>query len=101
MNVKLVSLTKPLIEGLNNTEDIVAYCARVSNPANQMNTETAPKLIRYLIKHNHWSPMEMVSVCFEIQTSRAIPPKYFAIAAFLFKSLAKDILPPQVLNLLK
>jgi thymidylate synthase (FAD) len=89
MNVKLVSLTKPLIEGLNNTEDIVAYCARVSNPANQMNTETAPKLLRYLIKHNHWSPMEMVSCCFEIQTSRAIAAQILRHRSFSFQEFSQ------------
>ena len=56
MEVKLVSTTKPVIEGVENAEDIVAYCARVSNPTNQNNTETAPRLIKYLIKHKHWSP---------------------------------------------
>jgi len=89
MNVKLVSLTKPLIEGLNNTEDIVAYCARVSNPANQMNTETAPKLLRYLIKHKHWSPMEMVSCCFEIQTSRAIAAQILRHRSFSFQEFSQ------------
>jgi thymidylate synthase (FAD) len=89
MNVKLISLTKPVVEGLNNTEDIVAYCARVSNPSNQMNTETAPKLIRYLIKHNHWSPMEMVSVCFEIQTSRAIAAQILRHRSFSFQEFSQ------------
>jgi len=89
MNVKLVSLTKPVIEGLNNTEDIVAYCARVSNPSNQMNTETAPKLLRYLIKHKHWSPMEMVSVCFEIQTSRAIAAQILRHRSFSFQEFSQ------------
>ena len=89
MNVKLISLTKPVVEGLNNTEDIVAYCARVSNPSNQMNTETAPKLLRYLIKHKHWSPMEMVSVCFEIQTSRAIAAQILRHRSFSFQEFSQ------------
>ena len=72
MKVKLISLTKPEVEGLDAPEDIVAYCARVSNPSNQMNTETAPRLIKYLIKHKHWSPFELASMCVEITTSRAI-----------------------------
>jgi len=89
MNVKLVSLTKPLIEGLNNAEDIVAYCARVSNPSNQMNTETAPKLIRYLLKHKHFSPFEMVSCCFEIQTSRAIAAQILRHRSFSFQEFSQ------------
>lgn len=89
MNVKLVSLTKPLVEGLNNAEDIVAYCARVSNPSNQMNTETAPKLIRYLLKHKHFSPFEMVSCCFEIQTSRAIAAQILRHRSFSFQEFSQ------------
>ena len=56
MNVKLISLTKPLDDEMN-CEDLIAYCARVSNPSNQNNTETAPNLLKYLIKHKHWSPL--------------------------------------------
>ena len=68
MNVKLVSYTKPteefVKEGVKvDLLDLVAFCARVSNPANQMNTETSEKLVKYLIKHAHWSPLEMVNVC--------------------------------------
>jgi thymidylate synthase (FAD) len=72
MPVSLVSATKPNIEGLTSAEDLISYCARVSNPSNQFNTETAPKLLAYLIKHKHWSPFEMVSMTVEIKTSRAI-----------------------------
>ena len=89
MKVKLVSITKPLIEGLSSTEDIVAYCARVSNPSNQMNVETAPKLIRYLIKNKHWSPFEMVSLCFEIETSRAIAAQILRHRSFSFQEFSQ------------
>jgi thymidylate synthase (FAD) len=85
MNVKLVSITKPEIEGLNTAEDLIGYCARVSNPSNQLNTETAPKLLKYLIKHEHWSPMEMVSMCVEIKTSRAIATQIIRHKSFNFQ----------------
>lgn len=72
MAVKLISLTNPLVEGINNAEELIVYCARVSNPSNQLNVETSPKLIRYCIEHGHWSIFEQVSMCFQIKTSRAI-----------------------------
>ncbi|AFY71201.1 Thymidylate synthase thyX [Thalassoporum mexicanum PCC 7367] len=72
MKVTLVSKTLPLVAESLTPEEFVVYTARVSNPTNQMNTETAPKLIKFLIKYKHWSPFEMVDFCFEIQTSRAI-----------------------------
>ena len=76
MNVKLVSYSCPTPEfesqGIGDAQDLIAYCARVSNPGNQDNTDTAEKLVRYLIKNKHWSPLEMVSVCLEIDTTRDI-----------------------------
>ncbi len=72
MAVKLISLTNPLVEGINNAEELIVYCARVSNPSNQLNVETSPKLIRYCIEHGHWSIFEQASMCVEIKTSRAI-----------------------------
>jgi thymidylate synthase (FAD) len=76
MKVKLISYSKPTRElvsdGLYDAQDLVAFCARVSNPANQYNTETSEKLIKYLIKLQHWSPLEMVYACFEIETTRDI-----------------------------
>lgn len=76
MEVKLVSMTEPgerlRALGIKNAEEIVVYCARVSSPDNQLNTETAPKLLAYLIKNKHWSPFEMIDVTFEITTSRGI-----------------------------
>ena len=89
MKAKLVSITKPEIEGLDNAEDLIAYCARVSNPSNQMNTETAPRLLAYLIKHKHWSPFEMVDVCFEIETSRAIAAQILRHRSFSFQEFSQ------------
>ena len=76
MKVSLVSYTKPagILEesDVKTLTDLVAYCARVSNPTNQMNSATSEKLIKYLIKHKHWSPLEMVDVTMEIETTRDI-----------------------------
>ena len=71
MEVKLVSTTEPNSFLCNNSEELIAYCARVSNPENQHNRETAPRLLKFLIKHGHWSPFEMVDMTVEIKTSRA------------------------------
>ena len=89
MNVKLIAVTSPRIEGLNNAEDIVSYCARVSNPSNQMNTETAPRLLKYLIKHQHWSPLEMVSACLEIETTRDIARQILRHRSFSFQEFSQ------------
>jgi thymidylate synthase (FAD) len=73
MSVKLVSMTKSLIgEKELSAEELIVYIARVSNPENQLNTETADRLLAYLINKSHWSPFEMVDVTFEVNTSRAI-----------------------------
>jgi thymidylate synthase (FAD) len=89
MSVKLISLSNPLIPGLQNAEDLITYCARVSNPSNQLNIETAPKLINYLIKHKHWSPFEMVSATIEIQTSRAIAAQILRHRSFSFQEFSQ------------
>ena len=89
MNVKLISITKPDIEGLKNAEDLVAYCARVSNPSNQMNTETAPKLLKFLIQHKHWSPFELVDMCVEIKTSRGIAAQILRHRSFSFQEFSQ------------
>jgi len=70
-------------------QDIVAYCARVSNPANQQNTETNEKLIRYLIKNEHWSPLEMVSICLEIETTRDIARQILRHRSFSFQEFSQ------------
>ena len=89
MNVKLVSITNPFIDNIKNPEDLVAYCARVSNPSNQMNTETAPKLLGFLIKHKHWSPFEMVDMTLEIKTSRAIAAQILRHRSFSFQEFSQ------------
>ncbi len=90
MNVKLVSLTKPHSDmGDMNCEDLIAYCARVSNPSNQNNTTTAPNLLKYLIKHKHWSPFEMASMTLEIKTSRAIAAQILRHRSFSFQEFSQ------------
>jgi thymidylate synthase (FAD) len=89
MKTKLISITKPEIEGLTSAEDLISYCARVSNPSNQMNTETAPKLLAYLIKHKHWSPFEMASMTIEIKTSRAIAAQILRHRSFSFQEFSQ------------
>jgi thymidylate synthase (FAD) len=89
MNVKLISVTEPYVEGLKTAEDLVCYCARVSNPSNQLNTETAPRLLAYLIKHKHWSPLEMASMTIEIKTSRAIAAQILRHRSFSFQELSQ------------
>lgn len=89
MKTKLVSITKPEIEGIHTAEDLISYCARVSNPSNQMNIETAPKLLAYLIKHKHWSPYEMASMTIEIKTSRAIAAQILRHRSFSFQEFSQ------------
>lgn len=84
MNARIVAVTKPLIEGLN-AEQFIVYAARVSNPSNQLNTETAPKLLKYCIKHGHWSIFEQSSMTVEIQTSRAISAQILRHRSFCFQ----------------
>ena len=88
MNVKLVSLSQPHDDNMN-CEDLIAYCARVSNPSNQNNTATAPNLLKYLIKHKHWSPFEMVSMTLEIKTSRAIAAQILRHRSFSFQEFSQ------------
>lgn len=89
MKTKLISISNPLITGISNAEELISYCARVSNPSNQLNTETAPKLLKYLIKHKHWSPFEMVSATFEIKTSRAIAAQILRHRSFSFQEFSQ------------
>lgn len=93
MKVSLVSHSQPSAElvalGIDNLQELVAYCARVSNPANQHNTETSEKLIRYLIKHAHWSPLEMVSVCLSIETTRDIARQILRHRSFSFQEFSQ------------
>ena len=89
MNVKLVAITEPYVEGIESAEQLIAYCARVSNPSNQMNTETAPRLLRYCIKHGHWSVFETVSMTVEITTSRAIAAQLLRHRSFTFQEFSQ------------
>ncbi len=90
MSVKLVAITKGVneLDGLMS-EDIVSYVARVSNPSNQMNTETAPKLLKYLTKNKHWSPFEHVHMTLEIVTSRAIAAQILRHRSFVFQEFSQ------------
>lgn len=94
MQVKLVSYTKSADPSLVNLTDIVAYTARVSNPSNQFNTETADKLIRYLIKNKHWSPLEMVDVTLEITTTRDIARQILRHRSFSFQEFSQRYADP-------
>jgi len=88
MKVKLISYSN-LENKFTNLEDLVCYCARVSNPANQDNTETNGKLINYLVKNSHWSPFEMVSVCIEIETTRDIARQILRHRSFSFQEFSQ------------
>jgi len=94
MKVKLVSYSKPVLEGLDTPTDLVAFCARVSNPSNQINSETAEKLIKYLIKHQHWSPLEMASMCLEIETTRDIARQILRHRSFSFQEFSQRYADP-------
>jgi thymidylate synthase (FAD) len=88
MKVELISYSKPL-SGEQSLQDLVAYCARVSNPSNQNNTATNEKLIKYLINHQHWSPLEMVSICLEIETTRDIARQILRHRSFSFQEFSQ------------
>jgi len=98
MHVRLVSYSRPTEEfdqhGISDAQELIAYCARVSNPANQFNTETSDRLIRYLVKHAHWSPLEMVSVCMEITTTRDIARQILRHRSFSFQEFSQRYADP-------
>ena len=98
MNVKLVSYSQSTSEfaaqGIGDAQELIAYCARVSNPANQFNTETSDRLIRYLIRHAHWSPLEMVSACMEITTTRDIARQILRHRSFSFQEFSQRYADP-------
>ena len=98
MKVKLISYSKPsrqiASEGLYDMQELIAFCARVSNPSNQFNTETSEKLIKYLIKHKHWSPLEMVSACVEIETTRDIARQILRHRSFSFQEFSQRYADP-------
>jgi len=98
MKVRLLSYSQPTPEfhavGISDAQELVAYCARVSNPTNQLNTDTSEKLIKYLIKHQHWSPLEMVSACLEIETTRDIARQILRHRSFSFQEFSQRYADP-------
>jgi thymidylate synthase (FAD) len=98
VNVKLISYSKPSVEiaeeGLTDVQELIAFCARVSNPSNQFNTETSEKLIRYLVKNKHWSPLEMVSACLEIETTRDSARQILRHRSFSFQEFSQRYADP-------
>ena len=97
MKVKLVSYTTPCVAELGHDSDLldlIAFCARVSNPSNQTNTDTTDKLIGYLIKHKHWSPFEMANVCLEIETTRDIARQILRHRSFTFQEFSQRYADP-------
>jgi len=94
MKVELISYSQPESHFAENMTELVAFCARVSNPANQDNKETSEKLIRYLIKNQHWSPLEMVSMCLEITTTRDIARQILRHRSFSFQEFSQRYADP-------
>lgn len=98
MKVRMISFSKPshkmYDEGLCDVQELIAFCARVSNPSNQFNSESSEKLIRYLIKHKHWSPLEMVSACLEVETTRDIARQILRHRSFSFQEFSQRYADP-------
>ena len=99
MAIRLVSYSKPsdefLEEGLENCQDLIAFCAKVSNPTAQINTATSEKLIKFLIKHQHWSPLEMVNAVLEIETTRDIAHQIVRHRSFAFQEFSQRYADPK------
>lgn len=93
-DVQLISYSQPDTPFVENITELVAFCARVSNPASQQNKESSEKLIRYLIKHQHWSPLEMVSVCLEVTTTRDIARQMLRHRSFSFQEFSQRYADP-------
>jgi thymidylate synthase (FAD) len=99
-NARIIAVTQPTINQIHpfeapmTVDEFVAYVARVSNPSNQNNKETAPKLLRYLAKHKHWSPFEMVSICMEIETTRDIARQILRHRSFSFQEFSQRYADP-------
>ena len=94
MKVELISYSQPAEYFAENMTDLVAFCARVSNPSNQSNKDTSEKLIKYLIKNQHWSPLEMVNVCLEITTTRDIARQMLRHRSFSFQEFSQRYADP-------
>lgn len=99
---RLISFTKPSLEledeGIDTPEEFIAYCARISNPANQFNTETSGRLIKYLIKHKHWSPLDLVDVTLEIEPTRDIGRQILRHQSFKFQEFSQRYAEISALN---
>ena len=98
MQVRLVSYSQPTEDfskdGVDNAQELIAYCAKVSNPSNQINKETSERLIRYLIKNAHWSPLEMVNACLEVETTRDIARQMLRHRSFSFQEFSQRYANP-------
>lgn len=98
MKARLISYSQPVEqlknEGITDANELIAYCARVSNPTNQLNSATAEKLIDYLIKHKHWSPLEMASACIELETTRDIARQLLRHRSFSFQEFSQRYSDP-------
>ena len=97
-SAKLIGFTQPVgieLPELETAQDLIAYCARVSNPSNQMNKETSEKLIRYLVKHKHWSPLEMASATIEVTTTRDIARQFLRHRSFSFQEFSQRYADPR------
>jgi len=98
MKVKLIGHTQPAkyaVDGVKDVQDLIAYCAKVSNPMGQMNLETSEKLLKYLIKHKHWSPFEMASATIEVETTRDIARQFLRHRSFSFQEFSQRYADPQ------
>jgi len=94
MKIELISYSQPDVYFVENMTELVAFCARVSNPSNQTNKDTSEKLIRYLVKNQHWSPLEMVSMCLEIETTRDIARQILRHRSFSFQEFSQRYADP-------
>ena len=94
MKIELISYSQPESHFAENMTELVAFCARVSNPSNQGNKDTSEKLIRYLVKNQHWSPLEMVSMCLEIETTRDIARQILRHRSFSFQEFSQRYADP-------
>lgn len=102
MKARLISYSQPAgdlaNEGVQNAQDLIAFCARVSNPTNQLNMETSEKLLGYLAKHAHWSPFEMVSACIEVETTRDIARQFLRHRSFSFQEFSQRYADPALMG---
>ena len=102
MKARLISYSQPAEdlanEGVQDAQDLIAFCARVSNPTNQLNMETSEKLLGYLAKHAHWSPFEMVSACIEVETTRDIARQFLRHRSFSFQEFSQRYADPALMG---